>query len=52
LPGVGQQLVLAAQTRDYPLVLGVVIVYATLIIFLNLAADILYGVLDPRARRA
>ncbi|GAM98719.1 oligopeptide transport system permease protein OppB [alpha proteobacterium U9-1i] len=50
LPGIGKQFVLAAQQRDYTLVMGVVLVYSILIIFLNLAADLLYRVLDPRSR--
>ncbi|MGE0596134.1 MAG: ABC transporter permease [Hyphomonadaceae bacterium] len=52
LPGIGKQFVLAAQTRDYTLVMGVVIVYAVLIIFLNMLADLAYRWLDPRARTA
>lgn len=52
LPGIGSQFVTGAQQRDYTLVMGVVIVYAGLIILLNLVADIIYGLLDPRARRA
>jgi oligopeptide transport system permease protein len=52
LPGIGKQFVLAAQQRDYTLVMGVVLVYSFLIIFLNLAADLMYRVLDPRARTA
>jgi oligopeptide transport system permease protein len=52
LPGIGKQFVLAAQQRDYTLVMGVVRVYSFLIIFLNLAADLRYRVLDPRARTA
>ncbi|MEJ0023925.1 MAG: ABC transporter permease subunit [Alphaproteobacteria bacterium] len=40
----------AALTRDYTLVMGVVILYAALIMALNLIADMLYRVLDPRAR--
>ncbi len=52
LPGIGKQFVLAAQQRDYTLVMGVVLVYSALIILLNLAADLLYRVLDPRARTA
>jgi oligopeptide transport system permease protein len=52
LPGIGRQFVLAAGQRDYTLVMGVVLVYSLLIIFLNLAADLLYRVLDPRARTA
>jgi oligopeptide transport system permease protein len=48
LPGVGRYFVLAALDRDYTLVLGVVIFYATVIILLNLLADLLYAALDPR----
>lgn len=50
LPGIGKQFVLAAQQRDYTLVMGVVLVYSFLIIIFNLAADLMYRVLDPRAR--
>lgn len=52
LPGIGKQFVLAAQQRDYTLVMGVVLVYSFLIIILNLGADLMYRVLDPRARTA
>ena len=52
LPGIGKQFVLAAQQRDYTLVMGVVLVYSFLIILLNLVADLMYRVLDPRARTA
>ena len=48
LPGIGRYFVLAALNRDYTLVLGVVIFYAAFIIALNIVADILYAVLDPR----
>src|SRR6185312_2938759 len=50
LPGIGRYFVLAALDRDYTMVLGVVVVYATLIIVLNFLADLLYAVLDPRVR--
>jgi oligopeptide transport system permease protein len=50
LPGIGRQFVLAAQQRDYTLVMGVVLLYSFLIILLNLAADLMYRVLDPRSR--
>ena len=50
LPGIGRYFVQAAVNRDYTMVMGVVITYATLVIVLNLAADLLYGVLDPRVR--
>jgi oligopeptide transport system permease protein len=50
LPGIGKQFVLAAQQRDYTLVMGVVLVYSVLILVMNFAADLLYRVLDPRVR--
>lgn len=50
LPGIGKQFVLAAQQRDYTLVMGVVLIYSFLIILLNLIADLAYRVLDPRSR--
>lgn len=50
IPGLGQFFVRGALNRDYTLVLGIVIFYATLIISLNLIVDVLYGVLDPRIR--
>lgn len=50
IPGLGQFFVRGALNRDYTLVLGIVIFYATLIVFLNLVVDILYGVIDPRVR--
>ena len=51
IPGLGQFFVRGALNRDYTLVLGIVIFYATLIIALNLIVDLLYSVLDPRVRR-
>jgi oligopeptide transport system permease protein len=51
IPGLGQFFVRGALNRDYTLVLGIVIFYATLIIALNLLVDLLYGVLDPRVRQ-
>jgi oligopeptide transport system permease protein len=50
LPGIGRYFVQGALNRDYTLVMGVVICYATLIILLNFLADIAYGLLDPRVR--
>jgi oligopeptide transport system permease protein len=48
LPGIGRYFVQGALARDYTLVMGVVIVYATFIIALNLVIDLLYAKLDPR----
>ena len=50
LPGIGRAFVEGALNRDYSLILGIVIIYASLIILLNLLADIIYGYLDPRVR--
>ena len=48
LPGLGKYFVISALQRDYTVVMGVVILYAALILFLNLVADLLYAALDPR----
>jgi oligopeptide transport system permease protein len=37
--------------RDYTLVMGTVIVFAVLIILLNLIVDLLYGLLDPKVKQ-
>ncbi|MFP4003154.1 MAG: ABC transporter permease [Alphaproteobacteria bacterium] len=50
LPGIGRFFVEGALDRDYSVVMGVVIVYATLIIGLNLISDILVALMDPRVR--
>jgi len=50
LPGVGRYFVQGAINRDYTLVMGMVIFYASLILLLNLAVDLVYGWLDPRIR--
>jgi len=50
LPGIGRYFINGALQRDYTLVMGVVILYATLVITLNLVADVIYGVLDPKVR--
>lgn len=50
LPGLGKFFVVSALQRDYTVVMGMVIVYAVLILALNLVADLLYAALDPRVR--
>ena len=50
LPGVGSYFIEGAVTRDYTRVMGAVILYGGLIIVLNLIADILYAILDPKVR--
>ena len=52
LPGSGRFLVQGAIDRDYPLVMGMIVVYGALTLVCNLIADLLYGWLDPRVRLA
>jgi peptide/nickel transport system permease protein len=52
IPGFGKMVVDAVFNRDYPVVQGVVLVTAFLFIVLNLAADLLYVLINPRLRRA
>jgi len=51
IPGIGRYFVQGALNRDYTLVMGTVITYAVLIILLNLAVDLLYGLLDPKVKQ-
>ena len=50
LPGIGRYFVTSALNRDYTMVMGTVIIVATLVLVFNLIVDILYSVLDPRVR--
>jgi oligopeptide transport system permease protein len=52
LPGIGRYMVQGALNRDYTLVLGMVIIYSTLLIVMGLLVDLLYAWLDPRVRFA
>ena len=52
IPGFGKLVVDAVFNRDYPVVQGVVLVTAALFILLNLFADVLYVVINPRLRAA
>ncbi|MFQ3622420.1 MAG: ABC transporter permease [Acetobacteraceae bacterium] len=52
IPGFGKLIVDAVFNRDYPVVQGVVLVTALLYIALNLVADVLYVLIDPRLRHA
>lgn len=50
LPGLGRLALGAINARDLPVVQGVVLFVASLIVMINVAVDILYGFLDPRIR--
>ncbi len=47
-PGLGRLLMDSIQQRDYPMIQAIVLVYAVLMLLVNLVVDLLYGVLDPR----
>jgi len=49
-PGLGRLAVTAILSRDFPLAQGIVLVVASIYVFLNVGVDIVYGVLDPRIR--
>lgn len=50
IPGIGQELVTSIQVKDVPVVEGVVLVMACIVVVSNLVTDVLYSVLDPRIR--
>src|SRR5689334_5867458 len=49
-PGLGTLTLDALKARDYPLLQGIFLLLSATVVFANLAADLLYGVLDPRVR--
>jgi peptide/nickel transport system permease protein len=51
LPGVGRMTLDAVLERNYPVVQSTVLVIGAMFMLVNLATDLLYGVLDPRVRR-
>jgi oligopeptide transport system permease protein len=51
IPGMGKYFVTAVINRDYPLIMGVTLIYALIIVMANLAVDLIYFSLDPRIRR-
>ena len=50
LPGLGRLLLHALNDRDYPMVSGINLLFATGVVVINLLIDLAYGVLDPRVR--
>lgn len=50
VPGIGREFVEAALSRDYFLVLGIVVLDGALLVSFNLVVDVVYGFLDPRIR--
>ena len=50
IPGLGNTFVTSVTTRDYNLLVGVTVIYATFLIVANIVVDIIYTLLDPRIR--
>ncbi|MEU3790805.1 ABC transporter permease [Streptomyces fructofermentans] len=50
LPGLGQAVLTAINTKDLPIILGVTLITSLAVIFANLVVDLLYAVIDPRVR--
>ena len=50
IPGMGSFFITAVTNRDYPLIMGVTLVYAVLIVLANILVDIIYMWLDPRVK--
>jgi len=50
IPGIGVFMVNSVLNRDYTMMVGLVLLYAVLLLLLNLAVDFAYGLLDRRVR--
>jgi oligopeptide transport system permease protein len=50
IPGMGRFFITAVTDRDYPLIMGVTLVYTALLVCTNLVVDLLYSYVDPRIR--
>jgi len=50
IPGMGRFFVTAVTDRDYPLIMGVTLVYTAILVSANLLVDLLYSVVDPRVK--
>lgn len=50
IPGMGRYFVTSISSRDYPMVMAVVVIYSIIIVLANLCVDIAYVFLDPRSR--
>jgi ABC-type dipeptide/oligopeptide/nickel transport system permease component len=50
IPGMGKYFVTSITNRDYPVIMGTILLYAVFLVFANLLVDIMYAYLDPRIR--
>lgn len=52
VPGLGKYFVESIYNRDYPLIMGTTVFYATILLFMTFLVDVAYGLVDPRIRLA
>ena|SRR5919206_1384046 len=52
VPGLGHEFVLSITQRDYPVIMGTTLLFATVVLVMNTLVDVLYMVVDPRIRLA
>lgn len=50
IPGIGRYFVTSVTARDYPVIIGTTLLYAVLVMIMNLVVDLAYTVLDPRIK--
>jgi oligopeptide transport system permease protein len=50
IPGMGRFFVVAVSNRDYPLIMGITLVYTVILVLANLVVDLLYVLIDPRIK--
>ena len=50
VPGMGRFFVESMQSRDYPMIMAVILLYGVLLAFMNILVDVMYAVVDPRIR--
>jgi ABC-type dipeptide/oligopeptide/nickel transport system permease component len=50
IPGMGRFFITAVTNRDYPLIMGVTLLYAALLVIANVFVDLAYAWLDPRVK--
>ncbi len=48
MPGMGREIVDAIMSRDYPIVMGLIMVVAMIVILINTSMDVIYIIIDPR----
>lgn len=50
IPGMGKHLIQSVSNRDYPLILGMTLIFSVVLVFANLIVDLLYSFFDPRIK--